>query len=69
MVFFRKYLCDRIAQEASTSVIAPLMLTINDLFSKANGVNAADRVRLLVDLYACYKDLNPKAESLDEFIL
>ncbi len=68
MVFFRKYLCDRIAQEASTSVIAPLMLTINDLFSKVNGVNAADRVRLLVDLYACYKDLNPKAESLDEFI-
>ena len=28
----------------------------------------ADRVAQLLELYECYKGLNPKAESLDEFI-
>jgi hypothetical protein len=44
------------------------MLTINDFFAKAAGLQSGDRVRLLLDLYECYRKLNPKAESLDEFI-
>ena len=65
MVWFRKHLCGAVKD---VPLLAPQMLTINDLFSKAAGVTAGDRVRLLLELYSCYKDLNPKAESLDEFI-
>jgi len=44
------------------------MFTVNDFFYKASGSAAADRVTLLLRLYDCYKELNPKAEPLDEFI-
>ena len=67
MVFFTKYLCDAVSA-SGVPVIAPAMLTINDLFYKAAGLDASDRVRLLLELYECYCSLNPKAESLDEFI-
>lgn len=66
MVFFSKYLCE--AVRGKTPVIAPHMLTINDLFYKVSGLMSSDRVRLLVELYECYKSLNPKAEPLDEFV-
>ena len=66
MVFFNKYLCE--AVRGGTPVIAPQMLTINDLFYDIAGLYASDRVRLLLELYECYRKLNPKAESLDEFI-
>ena len=49
-------------------MIAPQMRTINDLFYDVAGLYASDRVRLLLELYECYSKLNPKAESLDEFI-
>ena len=65
MVWFRKHLCSAVKD---VPLLAPQMLTINDFFSKASGVLASDRVRLLLELYASYKELNPKAESLDEFI-
>lgn len=65
MVWFRKHLCEAVKD---VPLLAPQMLTINDFFSKASGVPAGDRVRLLLELYTCYKELNPKAESLDEFI-
>lgn len=65
VVFFRKHLCD-IVREAP--LLAPRMLTIDDFFSKASGMVTSDRVRLLLKLYDTYKDLNPKAETLDEFI-
>lgn len=81
MVFFRRYLCEAVAAGASagaaltegaacagTPLLAPQMLTINDLFYKAAGVYASDRIRLLVELYDCYRALNAKAEPLDEFI-
>ena len=68
MIFFRRYLCEIVAQDGSVPLAAPLMLTINDFFFKAAGVQATDRIRLLLYLYDCYKELNPKAESLDEFI-
>lgn len=66
MVFFSKYLCEAVRD--AVPVIAPQMLTINDLFYKAAGLMSSDRVRLLVELYERYKSLNPKAESLDEFV-
>lgn len=68
MVFFRKYLCDAVAARHGMPIVAPQMLTINDLFFKVSGAQAADRVRLLLELYGCYRKLNPKAEPLDEFI-
>ena len=52
MVFFCKYLCD--AVKGNTPIIAPQMLTINDLFYKVAGLFASDRVRLLLELYECY---------------
>ena len=66
MVFFSKYLCD--AVRGNAPVIAPQMLTINDLFYKVAGLFASDRVRLLLELYECYRKLNPKAEPLDDFV-
>lgn len=65
MVFFRKYLCEAVADKP---LLAPRMLTINDLFEKASGLRVSDRVRLLLELYVCYAKLNPKAEPLDDFI-
>ena len=65
MVWFRKHLCFAVKD---VPLLAPQMLTINDFFSRVSGVPASDRVRLLLELYDSYKALNPKAESLDEFI-
>lgn len=64
MVFFKKYLGECL----TSPVITPKMLTINDFFFTVSGKSQADRVTLLLELYDCYKKLNPKAESLDEFI-
>ena len=66
MVFFTKCLCD--AVRGNIPIVAPQMFTINDLFYKVVGLHASDRVRLLLELYDCYKNLNAKAESLDEFV-
>lgn len=69
MVFFTKYLSEAVASDPlAVPVVAPRMLTINDLFHELGGVASADRIRLLMYLYRCYKALNPKAETLDEFV-
>ncbi len=68
MVFFRRYLCEAVAGASDKPLLAPQMLTINDFFYKAAGLQSSDRVRLLLKLYDCYRALNPKAETLDEFI-
>ncbi len=67
-VFFRKYLCEAVAAAGTAPLLVPQMYTINDFFFKASGLQPSDRVRLLLKLYECYKSLNPKAETLDEFI-
>lgn len=64
MVFFKKYLGECL----TGPVISPRMLTINDFFFTVSGKSQADRVTLLLELYDCYRSLNPKAEPLDEFI-
>ena len=68
MIFFRKYLCEEVAASGNAPLVAPQMLSISDFFSHLSGMKTSGRVRLLVELYECYCRLNPKAESLDEFI-
>ena len=67
VVFFRKWLAEAVAGSAKP-VVAPQQLTINDFFSKVSGLKTAGRLRLLLDLYDCYAALNPRAESVDEFV-
>ena len=74
MAFFRKALSDSLQESAvsggvsAAPFIAPAMLTINDFFYKVYDVDTTDRIRLLVELYACYREVFPEAEPLDEFI-
>lgn len=49
-------------------ILSPEMITINDFLYKLAGEYPTDRVRLLLTLYDCYKELRPDAEALDEFI-
>ena len=69
MAFFRKHLSEAVASDPfARPLMAPQMLTINDLFYKVSGAAVTDKVRLLLYLYESYSKLNPKAEPLDEFI-
>lgn len=70
LVFFTRHLCQAVKDSdvLSRPIVAPEMLTINDFFHKVGGVHSVERVRLLIELYDCYRECNPKAESLDEFI-
>ena len=67
LVFFKHYLA-QVASGSGSPFLAPPMLTINDFFCRATGRSASDRITLLVRLYECYRQVNPKAETLDEFI-
>ena len=68
MAFFRKYLSEAVRDNGGMPIIEPMMTTVNDFFYRAGGMVQADRVAQLLYLYDCYKNLNPKAESLDEFV-
>ena len=70
MVFFTRHLSEAVKEGGvmARPIVAPEMLTINDFFHRIEGVQSIDRVRLLIELYECYKECNPKHESLDEFI-
>lgn len=65
LVFFRKYLGGLVRERP---LLAPRMYTINDFFYRVYNVHATDRLHLLLELYDCYKALNPEAEPLDEFV-
>ena len=67
IAFFRKYLAAEVAASGKPCV-APKMLTINDFFYRAAGAVPTDRLQLLLELYSCYRELNEKAEPLDDFI-
>ena len=68
-VFFRKYLGDLLREGGDGRPMhAPMSLTINDFFYRVYGGDVTDRIRLLLELYASYKAVYPKAEPLDEFI-
>ena len=68
MVFFKKYLTEAVVVASDKPLRMPRLLTVNEFFSKVAPVSVADRGTLLVILYDCYVKLNPKAESLDDFI-
>lgn len=69
MVFFRKWLSETAKNDPQSKVFTmPELLTMNDFFYKVSGSAVTDRISLLLELYDCYKALNPKAESLDDFI-
>ena len=68
-VFFRKYLGDLLREGGDGRPMhAPMSLTINDFFYRVYNGDVTDRIRLLLELYASYKEVYPKAEPLDEFI-
>lgn len=48
--------------------MAPRLYAMNEFFYELAGAHATDRVNLLLELYNCYKEINPAAESLDDFI-
>ena len=63
MVFFRKWLSETAKNDPQSRVFTmPELLTMNDFFYKVSGSAVTDRVSLLLELYDCYKALNPKAE-------
>ncbi len=74
MAFYKKYLCEDVADPAMKAygcdgprpMRMPLLLTINDFFYRAHGVETEDRVTLLLELYDCYRQINPKAEVQGE---
>ena len=74
MVFFKKYLgaevasAGRVGNSGTVPLLMPGTFTINDFMGRLYGGVRADRVSLLLKLYECYSALNPKAESLDDFI-
>lgn len=76
MAFFTKYLRDNVADPGAMAfgcpqrrpMLMPVTVTINDFFYRAHGVDTEDRVTLLLELYDCYCQVNPKPETLDEFI-
>lgn len=77
-VFFRLHLSQAMKEHsealkasgvAAHPVLLPAMYQMNSLFSLlGGGTPVASRVPLLIELYKCWKDLNPNAEPLDEFI-
>ena len=68
LVFFKKYLGDLLRTSEKGPMMVPPLYTINDFFGKVADAHASDRLRLLLELYACYATLNPQAEPLDEFL-
>ena len=67
-LFFRKYL----AQEASKPLLAPKILTIEQLFEELSALRKADQTELIFRLYETYRDvyLLPanRDESFDNFL-
>jgi len=67
MLFFKKWFARETAGSGSVRML-PRMVTMSDFFAAMGGTKATDRITLLLRLYDAYKALNPRAESLDDFI-
>ena len=65
--FFRKYIGECV-ESGGRALMGPEMVTMNDFFYGLSSASQTDQVNLLLELYGVYKRLNPKAESLDDFI-
>lgn len=74
IAFFRKYLAEAVRERtealgaAALPEFAPELVTVNDLFARAYGDEATDKVTLLLELYDCYHRISGSDEPLDEFI-
>ena len=69
MVFFRKYLGDILSESGNgIPMLSPQIYTIKDFFCRLYDIESSDSLRLILELYDCYKRLNPSAEALDDFI-
>ena len=69
LVFFKKYMGDLVRESGNgTPLLLPPLYTVSDFFAGLSGVTVSDRLPLLLELYKVYKNLNPQAEPLDEFI-
>lgn len=67
MAFFRNYVRDCV-KASGVPAVMPELCTMNDFFYRITGASPSGQVALLLELYDCYKSLNPSHESLDEFI-
>ena len=67
LVFFKKYLVEFVKQ-SGRPLLEPELYTMNDFFYRITGSSPSGQVALLLELYGCYRELNPAHESLDEFI-
>ncbi len=67
MLFFRKHLAEEVKVKG-VPLLAPRMISQNDFFCEVGGLRVSDKITLLLELYECYKVLNPSAETLDDFI-
>ena len=69
LVFFRKYLGTCLAESGKgVPIPSPQLVTISDLFLQLGQMESSHRLRLLLELYDCYRKLNPAAEPLDDFV-
>ena len=66
-VFLKKYLGE-CAAARRMPVISPAVVTIDEFILACAGARPCDQVTLLLELYGCYKALNPQCEALDDFI-
>lgn len=63
-VFFQKYL----SEIAGTPIFSPTILTIQQLFLQLTEYQQADKIEMLVSLYAIYRELSKSDESFDDFV-
>ena len=66
--FFEHYLGQEIAASGGGPALSPQLFTMNDFVYRAAGAALTGRIPLLIELYRCYRELNPAAETLDDFI-
>lgn len=62
-LYFLKYL----SLKAGRPVWAPAVKTINELFQSFSSLQIAEDELLIFELYRSYRNLNPEAESFDDF--
>jgi len=62
-LYFKKYL----SELSQKPIWAPNTTTINDLFQDISGLELADNIKLLFELYTIYKQVKKSEESFDDF--
>ena len=69
LVFFRHYLGREVAASGhGVPLLSPPMFPINDFFARCYQGEVSVKLRLMVELYHCYTEIYPQAETLDDFM-